>query len=182
MFVSVRTRPEGLAFSWPHRAGPRKGELDWKLLQYYLVLRVLHNPRYVGCITYGRCRDRKLPYGKTVTTMLPREEWIAFIPSAHPGYITPDGYEANLARLAGNAATNGCDRVVGTPREEPALLQDIICGKCGNRMTVRYHTRRGKQALTYAYQREGISPTCGQDKFGGRMPCAGKETEPSPRR
>jgi DNA invertase Pin-like site-specific DNA recombinase len=156
---------EGLTFPWRHRAGPRKGELDWKPLQHHLVLRVLHNPRYAGCFTYGRRRDRKLPGGKTVTTMLPREEWIAFIPGAHPGYITPDQHEANLARLAANAAAHGRDRAAGPPREGPALLQGIIiCGKCGNRMTIRYHTRRGKQTPTYACQREGISR--------GQPPCA----------
>jgi hypothetical protein len=51
------------------------------------VLRVLRNPRYAGALTYGRRRDRKLPGGKTITAMLPREEWIAFIPGAHPGYV-----------------------------------------------------------------------------------------------
>ena len=77
---------------------------------------------------------------------LPREEWIAFIPGAHPGYITLDQYEANLARLAANAAAHGPDRAAGPPREGPALLQGIIiCGRCGNRMTIRYHARRGQQ-------------------------------------
>ena len=75
----------GLTFPWRHRAGPCKGELDWKPLQHHIVLRVLHNPRYAGAFTFGRRRDQKLPGGKTVTTKLPREEWIAFIPGAHPG-------------------------------------------------------------------------------------------------
>ena len=73
---------DGLTFPWRHRAGPRKGELDWKPLQHHIVLRVLHNPRYAGCFTFGRRRDQILPGGKTVTTLLPREEWIAFIPGA----------------------------------------------------------------------------------------------------
>jgi len=64
----------GLTFPWRHRAGPRKGELDRKPLQHHIVLRVLHNPRYAGAFTFGRRRDRKLPGGKTITTMLPREE------------------------------------------------------------------------------------------------------------
>jgi DNA invertase Pin-like site-specific DNA recombinase len=154
----------GLSFPWRHRAGPRKGELDWKPLQHHIVLRVLHNPRYAGAFTFGRRHDQKLPGGKTTTTLLPREEWIAFIPGAHPGYISLDQYEANLATLAANAAAHGPDRASGPAREGPALLQGIIiCGRCGNRMTIRYHTRRGQQTPTYVCQRDGIA--------NGHPPC-----------
>ena len=154
-----------LTFPWRHRAGPRKGELDWKPLQHHVVLRVLHNPRYAGCFTFGRRRDQVLPGGKTVTTLLPRGEWIAFIPGTHPGYITLEQYEANLATLAANAAAHGPDRAAGPAREGPALLQGIIiCGRCGNRMTLRYHTRGGQQTPTYVCQRDGIA--------NGHAPCA----------
>ena len=72
------------------------------------------------------------PAGKDHHRQLPRQEWISFIPGAHPGYITLDQYEANLARLAANAAAHGRDRAAGPPREGPALLQGIIiCGRCG---------------------------------------------------
>ena len=90
------------------------------------MLRVLHNPRYAGCFTFGRRRDQILPGGKTVTTLLPREEWIAFIPGAHPGYITTGQYEANLATLAANAAAHGPDRAAGPAREGTALLQGCL--------------------------------------------------------
>ena len=153
-----------LTFPWRHRAGPRKGELDWKPLQHHVVLRVLHNPRYAGAFTYGRRRDQKLPGGKTVITLLPRGEWIAFIPGAHPGYITLDQYEANLATMTANAAAHGPDRAAGPAREGPALLQGIIiCGRCGGRMTIRYHTRAGQQTPTYVCQRDGIA--------NGHPPC-----------
>jgi hypothetical protein len=154
----------GLSFPWRHRMGPRKGEIDWKPLAHHVVLRILHNPRYAGAFTFGRHRDLKLPGGKWSRTALPREEWISFIPGAHPGYITPDQYEANIAKLAANAAAHGRDRPAGPPREGPALLQGIIiCGRCGNRMTIRYHTRGGNQLPTYLCQRDGISharPIC----------------------
>ena len=139
-------------------AGPRKGEIDWKPLAHHVVLRVLHNPRYAGAFTFGRHRDIKLPGGKWSRTTLPREDWIAFLPGAHPGYITLDQYDANRARLAQNAAAHGRDRAAGPPREGPALLQGIIiCGTCGQRMTVRYHQRRGRLLPTYVCQRDGIS-------------------------
>ena len=53
----------GLSFPWRHRAGPRKGEIDWKPLAHHVVLRILHNPRYAGAFTFGRHRDIRLPAG-----------------------------------------------------------------------------------------------------------------------
>ncbi len=148
----------GLLFPWRHRAGLRKGELDWKPLAHHVVLRILHNPRYAGAFTFGRHRDLRLPGGKLSRTILPREEWISFIPGAHPGYITLDQHDANRARLTANAAAHGTDRTAGPPREGPALLQGIIiCGTCGQRMTVRYHQRRDQQVPTYLCQRDGIA-------------------------
>ena len=151
-------RAAGLSFPWRHHKGPRKGEVDWQPLLHSTVLRVLHNPRYAGAFTYGRTTHPLLPGGKASTRHLPREEWTSFIPGAHPGYITLDQHEANIARLAANAAAHGRDRAAGPPREGPALLQGIIiCGRCGGRMTVRYHARGGKDLPTYLCQRDGIS-------------------------
>jgi DNA invertase Pin-like site-specific DNA recombinase len=157
-------RAEGLTFPWRHRAGPRKGELDWKPLSHHVVLRVLHNPRYAGAFTFGRRRDQVLPGGKHVSVKVPRQDWISFIPGAHPGYVTMEQYEANVATLAANAAARGKDRASGPPREGNALLQGmIICGRCGTRMTVRYHRRRGTEWPDYICQRDGIEnarPAC----------------------
>ena len=54
----------GLRFPWRHLKGPRKGEIDWKPLQHHTVPRVLHNPRYAGCFTYGRHGYHQQPAGK----------------------------------------------------------------------------------------------------------------------
>src|SRR6266567_4591900 len=150
-------RAAGLSFPWRHLKGPRKGETDWQPLAHHAVLRVLHNPRYAGAFTYGRHAHHKQPSGKTTSKMLPRQEWISFIPGAHPGYITLEQYDANRARLTASAAAHGRDRAAGPPREGPALLQGIIvCGICGRRMTVRYHQRRGRLLPAYVCQRDGI--------------------------
>ena len=140
-------RAAGLLFPWRHLKGPRKGEIDWKPLAHHAVLRVLHNPRYAGVLHLRPAPpSASSPGGKNTSRQLPREEWISFIPGAHPGYITLDQHEANLARLAANAAAHGRDRAAGPPREGPALLQGIIiCGRCGLRMTVRYHHRGDQQ-------------------------------------
>jgi DNA invertase Pin-like site-specific DNA recombinase len=157
-------RAAGLTFPWRHRKGPRKGETDWQPLRHSTVLHVLHNPRYAGAFTYGRHREQPRPGRKRASITVPRQEWISFIPGAHPGYITLDQWEANIARLAANAAAHGRDRAAGPPREGPALLQGIIiCGRCGGRMTIRYHARGGKDLPTYLCQRDGIDnarPIC----------------------
>jgi DNA invertase Pin-like site-specific DNA recombinase len=169
-----------LLFPRRHRKGPRKGELDWATLTHSAVLRALHNPRYAGAFSFGRHRDLPGPDGKIHTkTITPRQEWISFIPDAHPGYITLPEFDANQARLAECAAAHGRDRKAGPPREGPALLQGIIiCGRCGARMTVRYHTRRGDEHPTYVCQRDKIEnaatdcqtiPGAGIDTAIGRL-------------
>ena len=168
-------RAAGLSFPWRHRKGPRKGETDWQPLRHSTVLQVLHNPRYAGAFTYGRHREQPRPGRKRGSSItVPRQEWISFIPGAHPGYITLDQYEANIARLAANAAAHGRDRAAGPPREGPALLQGIIiCGRCGGRMTIRYHARGGKDLPTYLCQRDGIEQ---------RPPDLHRHPRPHPRR
>src|SRR5437763_7835925 len=88
----------------------------------------------------------------------------SFIPDAHPGYITLAQYDANRARLAANAQAHGVDRAAGPAREGTALLQGLaICGRCGRRMTVRYHARGGTEVPDYQCMREAIDnagPRC----------------------
>ena len=128
------------------------------------VAAVAGHPRLRRVVHLRPDREQLLPGGKRASITVPREEWISFIPGAHPGYITLGQWEANIARLAANAAAHGRDRAAGPPREGPALLQGIIiCGRCGGRMTIRYHARGGKDLPTYLCQRDGIDnarPIC----------------------
>ena len=141
---------EGLLFPVRVRTGPHKGELAWMPLQHWRVLRTLHNPRYAGAFAYGRRRERLAGNGKKCYQLVPREQWIALIRDAHPGYIDWDTYETNQRLLLGNATAHGEDRAAGPAREGTALLQGLaICGRCGRRMTVRYHTRRGVEIPDY---------------------------------
>jgi DNA invertase Pin-like site-specific DNA recombinase len=141
---------EHLLFPVRVRTGARKGELAWMPLQHWRVLRTLHNPRYAGAFAYGRRRERVGTNGKKTLETLPREQWIALIRDAHPGYISWDQYETNQRLLLANAAAHGEDRAAGPAREGTALLQGLaICGRCGRRMTVRYHTRRGVEVPDY---------------------------------
>lgn len=139
-------RKEGLKF--PHRVwgGGHDGEVVWRELAGHRVNWVLACPRYAGAYSFGRTRSVKLPGGTVRHTKgkLAPEDWYAFVPNAHPGYITWDEYQENQAMLLENATQYRCQRQRTAPREGPALLQGLaICGRCGRRMQVQYHERRG---------------------------------------
>jgi DNA invertase Pin-like site-specific DNA recombinase len=141
---------DGLSFPARVRSGQRKGELTWMPLAHWRVLSTLHNPRYAGAFAYGRRRVRKTADGKTTIQALPREQWTALICDAHAGYISFAEFEANERVLAANAQAHGADRAAGPAREGAALLQGLaVCGRCGRRMTVRYHRRRGTLVPDY---------------------------------
>jgi DNA invertase Pin-like site-specific DNA recombinase len=148
----------GLRFPVRIRKGPRKGELAWQPLTHWRVLRTLHNPRYAGAFVYGQRREARNPAtGKKTMISVPREQWFAFFPNAHPGYLSFDQFEANQATLLGNAQAVGRERDKGPAREGTALLQGLaICGTCGRRMSVRYHLRRGVEVPDYQCMRACI--------------------------
>ena len=155
---------DGLLFPVRIRKGARKGELTWTSLGHWQVLRALHNPRYAGAFAYGRRREARTPDGKKTFLTVPREQWTALFTDAHPGYLTWEQFEANQQLLLANAAAHGQERDRGPAREGSALLQGLaICGRCGRRMTVRYHVRRGIQIPDYECVRACIDtggPRC----------------------
>ena len=155
---------QGLLFPRRLSTGPHKGEVAWGRLHHSRALRVLKNPRYTGAFVYGRTQGRKLPGGRELRRQLPREQWHTVILGAHPGYISWANYEDNLARLHENAQVNGAARAKSPPREGNALLQGlVVCGRCGERMTIRYHVDHGQVLPEYLCQKRGIEnaePLC----------------------
>jgi len=155
---------QGLLFPRRLRSGPRKGELAWGPLLNCQVLHIVKNPRYAGVFCFGRHRTWQTIEGRYRMEPLPREQWLAFFPESHPGYISLAEYEDNQRRLQNNAQAYGSERRKSPPREGPALLQGlVICGICGKRMTVRYVTFHGRPVPEYTCQKEGIEH--------GRPPC-----------
>jgi hypothetical protein len=77
-------------------------------------------------------------------------EWLVLLPGRLPAYITPEQYEANVARMAANRQTAATP---GAPRDGSALLSGLLrCGRCGgHRMTVRYPGRSGAAHLPHGY-------------------------------
>jgi hypothetical protein len=101
------------------------------------------------------------------------------IPGAHAGYISWDEYERNQQRLHEGAQAMGTDRRRGPPREGPALLQGLVlCGQCGQRMTVRYRSHKRRLSPEYVCQRDRIEhgqavcqriPGAGVDRVIGEL-------------
>jgi len=164
-------RKQGLQFPRRVRTGAHKGDLVWAVLGHTQVLRILHNPRYAGAFVYGRSHMRKTVDGRSAIVQLSQDEWKTLIPGAHPGYLSWEDYQQNQKRLHESAQAMGHDRRRSPAREGPALLQGLIlCGRCGQRMTVRYHVRYGRLWPEYLCQREGIEhaqPLCQRVPGGG---------------
>jgi len=156
-------RRQGLLFPRRLKKGPHKGDLLWAELTHSRSLQVLHNPRYAGAFIYGRTHVRKNAGGGETYQKLPRDQWV-LIPGMHAHYIGWEQYEVNQKRLRENAQAHGGDRAKTPPREGPALLQGLVmCGVCGGRMTVRYHSRTGRLVPDYVCQQDAIEharPLC----------------------
>jgi DNA invertase Pin-like site-specific DNA recombinase len=150
-FAVVREfRRQGWLFPRHRRSGPDHEQVVWKQLSYPLVIKILHNPRYAGAFVYGRTTARKSADGqRSAARRLPPDEWQVLIKDAHPGYVSWEQYEANLARLLDNTARPSTEDRRSAPREGPALLQGLLlCGICGQRMHPRY-TARGQHLWPY---------------------------------
>ena len=149
---------DDMKFPFRSYSEPNKGDLQWQRLTYSRALTILKNPRYAGAYYYGRHRSRKNVDGSTTFFQVPQDEWIVLIKDAHPAYITWDQYEENIRRIQQNAiAYNNIDRKT-PPREGPCLLQGLaVCGRCGQRMTIRYkYRRKGRIDPAYLCQRNRI--------------------------
>ncbi len=147
-FTTVRHfRQQHLLFPRRLRRGAHRGELAWAELEHHDVLRLLHHPAYAGAYVYGRSRTTKTADGKLHIQEVPRADWIVLVHDAHMAYITWEDFERNEAQLALNSQAYAPKRF-SPPREGPALLQGLIlCGCCGERMTVRYHQRGGQRIV-----------------------------------
>ena len=149
-------REQGLSFPHRIRCGPHRGDVVWGPLRHVTALHLLHNPRYAGVFVFGRTRTA-LVEGHVRVRDVPREQWTVEYPDAHEHYISLEEYEQNQQRLRENAQAHSGERHGGPPREGPALLQGlVICGRCGEQMTVRYHQRQGRVVPDYICQQETI--------------------------
>jgi DNA invertase Pin-like site-specific DNA recombinase len=155
-FATVKAfASDDMKFPCRMHLGPDKGKVKWQRLTAGRALSILNNPRFAGAYYYGRQRSRKNVDGSTTYFQVPRDQWLVLIKDVHPGYITWKQYEENLRRIRQNAiAYNVIDKKT-PPREGPCLLQGLaVCGKCGQRMTIRYkYHRKARLDPVYLCQR-----------------------------
>jgi len=142
-------RAEGLRF--PSRFHNQK--VIFQPLTISTAIRTLNNPRYAGAYVYGRRRYRRAVDGTKLVQRRERDDWLACIPNAHPGYISWDQFQHNLKTLEANGKGYEIIRK-SPPREGTALLQGrAVCGRCGRRLSVRYAARRGRLESWYICDR-----------------------------
>src|SRR5208283_2142847 len=143
-------RAEGLRF--PSRVHNQKVTI-FQPLTISTAIRTLNNPRYAGAYVYGRRQYRRAVDGKKLVRSRERDDWLACIPNAHPGFISWDQFQHNLKMLEANG--RGYEIARGSPpREGTALLQGrAVCGRCGRHLSVRYAARRGRLESWYICDR-----------------------------
>ena len=153
---------EGLKFPRHGQAG--SGQLSWQTLCHSVALATLHNPRYAGAFCFGKTHSWKNSHGRRQLERVPCEQWPILIKDVHPGYISWEEFAENQLRLKNNQQARAIERQSGPPREGPALLQGLaICGKCGRRMTPRYHQRAERLSPNYVCQWQSVEqcrPLC----------------------
>ena len=139
--VVVSLRADGLRLP---RRDIRTGKIAWAQANCPAVHGILIHPGYAGVFAYGRSKlEKRMDAGGNVITRqrrLPRDQWAVMIPGHHPGYISLETYDANIARLAANSPPPA-GGAGGAAREGAAWLQGLLrCGRCGRLMQVAYHS------------------------------------------
>lgn len=135
-------------------SGLNKGDLEWRRPNRPTLQNLLRSPVYAGAYAYGRkqmdARRKKVEHPHSGLVVKPMDEWLVLIKDHHPAYISWAQYEQHLAQLKSNRArADEC----GHARSGVALLSGLLtCGRCGARMTVRYH--RGPASHCYVCNRE----------------------------
>ena len=152
---------EGIELPYQERHGYHNRCIKWRLPSYDAIRLILTNPTYAGVYCYGRKKRQLNPITQQIKVeSLPQEEWEAFIPDHHPGYITLATFTENQDIIANNRFSYPESQ--GAARQGAALLQGIVhCQHCGKRMRVRYSSGSPYYLCDRDKQRYG-EPTCNQ--------------------
>jgi DNA invertase Pin-like site-specific DNA recombinase len=144
------------------------GAVTWRRPSFGVLYRMLSNPIYGGAYAYGKTESTiRYEQGepRTSSRRRPREEWLAFIPQAHEGYVSWEEFERNRQTMAAN--TRAWDHA-GPVTRGPALLTGLLrCRRCGRKLVVCY-TGNAHNVLRYICvrgARDNGEPRC--ISFGG---------------
>jgi DNA invertase Pin-like site-specific DNA recombinase len=128
-------------------------QVRWRRPSYGMIYSMLTNPAYGGVYAYGKT-EQVTTYAegapRTTIRRKPREDWLAFIPAAHEGYVSWDQFERVQATIAQNTLGRGR---VGAAQRGAALLAGLLhCRRCGHKLLVGY-TGKGHDVLRYHCRR-----------------------------
>lgn len=146
-----------------------RGEVRWKRPIYGTVYQLLTNPAYGGAYAYGKSEHGtryEAGVERTNARRKPRDQWFAFIPGTHEGYVDWERYERIQRAIRGNLQF--ASRSLTAAREGQALLAGLLrCRRCASKLTVHY-TGQQHCVARYACHRAWLDkgqPRC--ISFGG---------------
>jgi DNA invertase Pin-like site-specific DNA recombinase len=152
-------RREEIELPYQLRKRGRGCQVEWRQPTSEALRALLNNPLYAGVYCYGRRQTTLDPIRRVVHRRLrPRDEWIAFLPENHTGYITVAEFEENQRIIANNAYRFPDSQ--GAARKGSALIQGLaLCAHCGRKMHTRYSQGRVAYLCDFAHIRYG-DPVC----------------------
>lgn len=146
-----------------------RGEVRWKRPIYGTVYQLLTNPAYGGAYAYGKSEHGtryEAGVERTNARRKPRDQWLAFIPGTHEGYVDWERYERIQRAIRGNL--HFASRSLTAAREGQALLAGLLrCRRCASKLTVHY-TGQQHDVARYVCHRAWLDkgqPRC--ISFGG---------------
>src|SRR5215469_6969216 len=132
---------------------PVHGELLWKRPRYGTVYRILTHPAYGGVYPYGKTAvtwDYTGAQARRSRRRKPREQWLAFLPETHEGYVSRAQFEQVQQLITANGRGSGQP---GAVSQGHALLAGLLrCRRCGRKLLVAY-TGRTHDILRYVCYR-----------------------------
>ena len=153
-------RREGIRLGIRAVRSPDRGQLTWRVPSRTTLLGILHHPVYAGAYVYGRRKSDpsrrvagKRGSGRRWATP---DQWEVLIHDALPAYITWQQWAKNQAKLKENSTKYGR----GAPRGASLLAGRVVCGRCGNHMSISYAERNNARLTCDAARWQKGDPQC----------------------
>ena len=152
-------RRQGISIPYQKFTQGLVGQIGWRGSSYDAIYAKLTNPTYAGVYCYGKFHQHTDPLTQKVCVRkVKRDDWHAFLPDHHPGYITLAEFEVNQSILKNNS--NQFLQSQGAPRQGAALLSGLVfCNHCERKMRVRYSHGVGYYLCDATHRRYG-EPIC----------------------
>jgi DNA invertase Pin-like site-specific DNA recombinase len=157
--VLRRLRLEGLELPFQRPDRIRGVVIGWRASSYDTIYAIITNPVYAGVYSYGKRRRHTNPLTKTAhSRKQERKDWVVFLTSHHPGYLSLEEFEENQTILVNNRNLYPAHQ--GAARHGASLLQGLLyCKHCGHKMRVRYHDSAPYYTCDSAHQHYA-APIC----------------------